>query len=290
MRVVLTGGSGFVGSHVLPLLEGHEVLCLSRDPARVPPHTGMKAVSADLKTEGPWVDLISEFRPDWCFHLAWEGLPDYSLERCRANLDASLRLLRCVSQSGVRRVVVAGSCFEYGPASGAIREDTAPRDSSIFAATKRALLTVLDSVARQSSFDYRWARIFFVYGPRQRQTSLIPHLRAACVAGRPPDVREPAAMQDFVHVEDVAAGLVALAEFDGPSGIFNLGSGQPASVAYVANHVAQYYGQTPPFDALPPGSGFWADTTRTDAATGWRARVDIRQGIEKTLTALDGGR
>lgn len=287
MRVLLTGGTGFVGSHLLPLLGGHEVLCCSRDPGRLPARSGMRAISADLKSEGDWVELISEFRPEWCVHLAWEGLPDYSLERCRANLDASIRLLRCVAQSGVRRVVVAGSCFEYGAVSGAVSEDRTPTASSIFAATKRAFLTVLDSVARQSSFEYRWARLFFVYGPGQRQTSLIPHLRAACVAGRPPEVREPAVMQDFVHVEDVAAGLLALAEADGPSGIFNLGTGHAASVAHVANLVARYYGHEPAFDALPPGSGFWADTTKTAGATGWRARIDIREGVEKTLAALD---
>ena len=287
MRVLLTGATGFVGSHVLPLLEGHEVVCCSRDPARLPARSGMQAISADLKTEGDWVRVIAEFRPEWCFHLAWEGLPDYSLERCRANLDASIRLLRCVAQSGVRRVVVAGSCFEYGAVSGAVSEDRTPIESSIFAATKRALLTVLDSVARQSSFEYRWARIFFVYGPRQRQTSLIPHIRAACRAGRAPEVREPAAMQDFVHVEDVAAGLLALAESGGPSGIFNLGTGQAASVAHVANLVAQYYGREPFFGSLPAGSGFWADTSKTSAVTGWRGRIDIRQGIEKTLAELD---
>jgi UDP-glucose 4-epimerase len=287
MRVVLTGATGFLGSRVLPLLAEHEVLCLSRDPLRVPRQPGVRAIGADLGASGQWVSEIASFAPDWCVHLAWEGLPDYSLGRCRANLDAGIRLLDVVSHAGVRRMVVGGSCWEYGRVSGAIAEDAAPQDTGIFASTKRALLTVLDSVARESSFDYRWARIFFVYGPGQRRQSLLPHLHAAYIAGRPPDVREPAAVQDFVHVDDVAAALVALASADGPSGIYNVGSGEPTAVGEIANRTADHYGQARPFDGLAVGTGFWADTRKTEAATGWRARISIADGIAQTLSALD---
>ena len=72
MRVLLTGGTGFVGSRVLPLLEEHEVLCVSRDPVRLPQRRGMKAIAADLGRDGAWITEIARFRPDWCLHLAWE--------------------------------------------------------------------------------------------------------------------------------------------------------------------------------------------------------------------------
>lgn len=288
MRVLLTGGSGFIGSHVLPLLDKHDVLSISRNPARLSRVPGVRAIGADLKNELEWSDEVRRFQPEWCFHLAWEGLPDYSAERCRANLDASARLLRAVSQSSVRRVIVAGSCFEYGAVSGAIPEDNPPVEPSTFAATKRALLTVLERVARQSRFDYRWARIFFAYGPGQRKTSLIPHLRSACVDGRQVEIRHPGALHDFVYVEDVARALLLLAEADAPSGVFNIGTGRPVTVAHVANQVSGYYGRNPPFKSEPAGSGFWADTSKTFAATGWCPRIGIDEGIQKTLAELDG--
>jgi nucleoside-diphosphate-sugar epimerase len=249
----------------------------------------MHAISADLGQDGEWIGEVARFSPEWCLHLAWEGLPDYSLERCRANLDAGIRLLRTVAQSGVKRMVVAGSCWEFGRAAGAVPEDTVPVDTGVFASTKRALQTVLDSVARESAFEYRWARVFFVYGAGQRPTSLIPHLRAAYAAGRTPDIREPAAVQDFVHVDDVAAALVALAASDGPSGIFNIGTGQATSVGHVANQVAAFYDRTPPFEFVQEGPGFWADTHKMRSVTGWRARIGIDEGIRKVLTTLDGG-
>ncbi len=248
----------------------------------------MKAIAADLGTTGDWIGEIAKFQPEWCIHLAWQGLPDYSLERCRANLDAGLRLLDAVAQPGLRRMVVAGSCWEYGRVSGAVSEDRVPVDPGVFAATKQALLTVLDSVARDKGFDYRWARVFFVYGPGQRPTSLIPHLHAAYAAGRAPDVRQPDAVQDFVHVDDAAAALVALVERDAPSGIFNVGSGRPTSVGRVANRAADHYGTKRPFDSLGEGQGFWADTSKMYASTGWRARIGVDEGLETTLAALDG--
>jgi nucleoside-diphosphate-sugar epimerase len=290
LRILLTGATGFLGQQLLPLLRGHDVLCLSLEPHRVGAGEGVRAIAADLRQVGQWKAEIQGFRPECCVHLAWQGLPDYSLDWCRINLDASLRLLEVVSACGVSRVVVAGSCWEYGRARGAVTEQAAPLEPGTFASTKLALLSVLGGFARDAGFDYRWARVFFVYGPNQRKTSLIPALRSAYLAGRTPDVREPGAVQDFVHVDDVAAGFLALVESPGPSGAFNLGSGQPTSVADVANLVADYYGRERPFQMVPPGSGFWADTTKARSSTAWAPRLGIQEGVTRMLATLDAAR
>jgi nucleoside-diphosphate-sugar epimerase len=286
MRVFLTGATGFLGSRVLPLLERHEVLCLSRRPDRLPHASGVTALRGDLTTTAEWRDEVERFAPQWCIHLAWDGLPDYSFSRCRANLDAGLALVDLLVSVGVKRVVVAGSCWEYGRAAGAVAEDLPPVDCGVFAATKHALRMLLDSVAREARFEYRWARIFFTYGPGQRATSLIPHLRSAYVAGLRPELREPGVFQDFIYVDDAARGLVALAECDTPSGIFNIGTGEPTVAGDVANRVAQLLGQPAPHQWTTSGVGFWADTARTFAATGWRATTGIDAGIAETLAAL----
>ena len=273
---------------MLSLLGEHDVLCLSRDPDRLPRRHGLNSITADLGKSGDWLGEISRFRPDWCLHLAWEGLPDYSLERCRVNLDASIRLLDAVSRSGVKRVVVAGTCWEYGNASGAVAEDDPPLAVDVFAATKEALLRLLASIARVRGFEYRWARIFFVYGPGQRSMSLIPHLHSAYAAGQEPDIREPEAVQDFVHVDDVAAALMTLAATAAPSGVFNVGSGQPTKVGQIANRVADYYGKKRPFLAPREGRGYWADVSKIHSLTGWRGRIGLEEGIDRTLAALNG--
>jgi UDP-glucose 4-epimerase len=288
MRVLVTGASGFLGRRLMPLLGGHEVLSLVH-PADLPrPTDGVREVVGDLSCEGGWQDEVLRFAPEWCIHLAWEGLPDYSLVRCRVNVDSTLRLLQTLVAAHVRRVIVAGSCWEYGQAAGPVAEDLTPVGYGIFAATKHAIRMMLDSVSREAGFEYRWARIFFVYGPGQRPTSLIPHLRASYAAGERPTLREPHVVQDFVHVDDVARGLVSLARCDAPSGIFNLGSGRPVSVGCIANMVASHFGKPAPFEPAGGGPGFWADPGFTLAASGWRAGIEIADGVARTLAALDG--
>ncbi|MDQ3068395.1 MAG: NAD(P)-dependent oxidoreductase [Acidobacteriota bacterium] len=281
----VTGGRGFLGRSLLTCLNGRDVLCLSRDGGVVP--AGARVVDGDLATPGPWQQAVVDFAPDWCMHLAWDGLPDYSLARCRANLDANVALMETLVRARVKRVVVAGTCWEYGRVTGPQREDAAPVEPGLFASTKHSIRTLLDGVAREAGFDYRWARVFFAYGPGQRGGSLIPHLRASLAAGQTPSLREPHAVQDFIHVDDVARGLVALAECDAPSGVFNLGSGEPTSVGEIANRVATHYGRPPVSGAGARAGGFWADLTRTRRLAGWEPRIGLAEGIRTTLQAMD---
>ena len=288
MRVLVTGGRGFLGRRLMPLLAEHEVMSLVRGVAVDDEQPGIRTVVGDIPRDGGWQEAIEDFAPEWCIHLAWDGLPDYSLARCRANLDANVALLQTLVRANVGRMVVAGSCWEYGRAADAVREEDSPIDCGVFAATKNAVRNMLEGVSREAGFDYRWARIFFAYGPGQRSASLIPYLHASFARGTVPALREPNAVQDFVHVDDVARGLVMLAQCQAPSGIFNLGSGRPTSVGEIANRVARHYGQSPPFVCVDPGPGLWADISRTNSATGWRPEIGIADGIEMTLHTLDG--
>jgi len=291
MRMFVTGASGFIGRHLLSLLGNHEVMCLSRQrtglAAEAKAQSNVKTIQGDLSQAETWSAQVEQFSPHCCIHLAWEGLPDYSPERCQRNLDAGLGLIEGLAKARIERVVVAGSCWEYGAASGAVAESHTPTDCGLFATTKTVLRTALDSVSRERGIAYRWARIFFTYGPGQRASSLIPQCWAAFSEGKTADISQPRVAQDFVHVDDVARGLLAMAECDMASGIYNLGSGTPAAVGEVANHVAEHFGMAPPYPKVGFEHGFWADTKKMVAATGWRAQIELRDGIERTLQALE---
>lgn len=287
MRIFLTGASGFIGARLMKLLRGHDVLCLTREPSRLSLWPFAKAIKGDIRKPALWRDELASFGAQCCIHLAWEGLPDYSPERCRSNLDAGLSLIDVLAGVGLEKFVVAGSCWEYGEAVGAVNESQAPIGGSVFASTKLALLTALDNAAAESGFHYCWARIFFAYGPGQRKTSLIPMCRAAFAAGRTPDIRTPTMVNDFIHVDDVARGLLALAQSNSQSGIYNLGCAQPIAVGEVVNLIAARYGIDPPYPFVHRIGGFWADLSKTFAATGWKANFQLSEGIADTLRSLD---
>lgn len=286
MRILITGASGFLGKHLLPLLASHDVLSLTRSSKELLIN-GSQQLIGDILCDGSWQAEIEQFSPDCCIHLAWHGLPDYSLANCRVNLDASLRLLQTLVKARVKRVVVAGSCWEYGRASGPVSEKLNPSACGNFAATKHDFRRILESVAHEAGIEYRWARIFFAYGPGQRTVALIPDLYRQCAMGKLLVLREPLAVQDFVYVGDVARGLKCLAECDGPSGIFNLGSGKPTRVSSIASMVASYFGMPTAFTASNDGPGFWADHSYTTAAFGWQPTIDIIEGVRQTLDVIE---
>lgn len=290
MRILITGATGFIGRRLLPLLQEHDLLCLTRTPERLNPLPFARPVKGNLQNVRDWRDKVNSFDPECCLHLAWENLPDYSLEQCRLNLDANLQFLNALTGPSLKRIVVTGSCWEYGAATNAVRESQAQADCNVFAATKNAIFTVLKSVAADRGFDYCWARIFFAYGPGQRESSLIPQCRAAYGAGKAPEIRNPKSLHDFIFVDDVAHGIVALAQVNVPSGIYNLGTGRPAAVAEVVNLIASHYGISPPYKDVENGEGFWSDTAKMLAATGWQARTSLQEGISKTLLAMDSRR
>jgi UDP-glucose 4-epimerase len=287
VRIFVTGASGFIGNRLLGLLTNHEILCLSRSGSKLAAMPAAPILWGDLARPEAWSLELERFAPDWCIHLAWEGLPDYSPAACEANLATNRRLVEVLVRSRVRRMVVAGSCWEYGTATGAARESQAPVDCGVFAATKLELQTMLASVARETGTEYRWARIFFAYGPGQRARSLIPLCHAVFSGGNVPTIREPRIAHDFIHVDDVAAGILALAECDAPSGVYNLGGGRPTAVGEVANQVAAHFGAALPCADIGYDSGFWAATAKTAGATGWTARIALEDGIAQTLRALD---
>jgi UDP-glucose 4-epimerase len=287
MRIFLTGGSGFIGRHVISLLRDHDVLCLTRRADSVAAWPFVEALSGDLSDPETWSPRLTAFRAQCCIHLAWDRLPDYSPERCKLNFEASSRLFEALPRAGVSRIVVAGTCWEYGAASGAVREAQPSVNCGVFAETKSALRAALASAADRQKLDYRWVRIFFVYGAGQRQTSLIPLCRSAFRAGAAPEIRNPGAVNDFVHVNDVARGILALALSAVSSGIYNLGSGRPTTVAEVVNQVARYYGSRPPYENIPRGQGFWSNNGKTFAAIRWKAEASLADGIAATLDSLD---
>jgi len=289
MRVFVTGGRGFLGRFVLRELAGcHQVLCLNRSLEAKKPQAGVEWVCGDLAQPETWKRRLREFSAECCLHLAWEGLPDYSWASCRRNLDHTLELTQILLRLGIRQMVVAGSCWEYGKGEGLQSEGQIPGALSTFGAAKRALHLMVGSLAESEGLQCRWARIFFAYGPGQRESSLIPSLWRQFSEGRSLSVREPGALQDFIHVEDVARGMVKLLPANVPSGAYNLGTGFPTQVGAVANLVAEYFGLPAPYVvSLPQVSGIWADARKLHQETGWRSRISIREGVEKTLRELD---
>jgi UDP-glucose 4-epimerase len=292
MRIFITGASGFIGRHLLPLLDRHELLCLSHNASIATQSANISTIPGNLDSPPSYAVKLAQFQPDCCIHLAWSGLPDYSFGTCRDNLLAGIDLFETLERIGCRKLFVAGSCWEYGHRNGPVKEEDQNNVPSLFAAFKNALHMIGQSSSIATATQFIWGRIFFAYGAGQRNSSLIPSCYHTLMQGVAPNINNPLARNDFIHVSDVAAAIHTLIETDTSTGIYNIGSGQPAAVWEVVNRIAQQIGHPPVYSDMPvpsASSGFWADTDKMHLL-GWKPRFSLATGIAKTIADLEKNR
>jgi nucleoside-diphosphate-sugar epimerase len=255
MRLFVTGGTGFVGSHFVEqsLAIGCDVTALRRSSTSRP--------RIPLSQEPRWLDRgIDQLTPadfagvDALVHLAAHtaNVPYDSLEAClQWNVTAPLAMFRAAEQGGVRRFVVAGSCFEYGTAGERYRfiPPHAPLEATLsYPASKSVASIVFAAFAAETGVRLSIHRIFQVFGEGEAAGRLWPTLRRAALAGGDLPLTAGEQVRDFVPVEEVAGRLLVACTKDavapGRATVQNLGSGRPQTVRAFAEHWWRNWGAT----------------------------------------------
>ena len=222
MKVLVTGASGFIGLPIVQCLQkqGNKVLALSRSEPTRATASSVTWLQADLTSPETYQVAIKEFAPQVVIHLAWQGIPDFSFERSRNNLNHSLDLLSfAVGLGSCQKILVSGSCFELNRLRGECTETEMGTPKDYFTWAKHNLHSWLKVICAEEKIDLGWMRVFYVYGPRQRQESLIPSILTHLQNGKLPDLRTPQNANDFIFVDDVAKGFSNAVSHEFPSGI-----------------------------------------------------------------------
>lgn len=296
MRVLLTGATGFVGSHLARRLVagGETVHALIRPGADRRRLTGvisdLRVVEADLADEARIAQQVRAIRPELCVHLAWYAEPGKYLaspENLTA-LRGSMCLLACLADAGCHRAVIAGTCFEYDTAHGYLRESTPTEPHTLYAGCKLALYQVARQLTLAGTLDVAWARLFYLYGPQEDARRLVPSVILGLLAGRRVEVTPGEQVRDYLHVADVAAALEAIARSD-LAGPVNVGSGRPVSIRDVVLTAGRLLDRSEliALGARPysPGDPMFicADASRLRQGTAWQPRFDLETGLQDTI-------
>jgi nucleoside-diphosphate-sugar epimerase len=297
MRVLVTGATGFIG---VPLLEklnrkGHQVLALSRS-AQTKRGNGIEWLSCDLASPESYTNKVKDFSPEVLIHLAWQDIPNFSLEKSRINLDQSLDFISFViGLATCKKIIVSGSCFELNQLQGECSEATQGEVRDHFTWAKHALYSWLRMMCKQKDIQLLWMRIFYVYGPRQRPESLIPYILTNLKQGKLPELRTPKNANDFIYVDDIADAFSKAVSVNNNSMIYNLGAGVSTSVLEVCRIAEKIVlgteTLTQKMDSRSKDTGcdvdFWADFTQSKKYLDWQPTTSLADGIGKTWQWLN---
>lgn len=295
MKVFVTGGMGFIGLYVVRELSkrGHKLLILSNQPKSQKslldfPKT-VEFVEGDLANIEGWNSNIKSFQPDAAIHMAWEGIPDYGAEMSIKNLKYGLNLFKELAELGCKKIICTGSCLEYGQNHGKLSEDSPTRPSSAFAASKNALHWLGREIAKENNIQFIWTRLFYVYGPEQKESSLIPYIIKCVKEGKKPKIKTLSARNDFIYVYDVAKAIVTILEKCNQSTVYNIGSGHSTSIQDIIKIIyselnLQYKPKDKPFKlGNTPFDNFWADISKIKKEIDWKPKISIHEGIKKMI-------
>lgn len=296
MRAVVTGGAGFIGSHVVDALvgRGSEVLVLDdlSHGRRENVNDGAELVVADVRDQDAVDETFAKFRPGACFHLAAQADVRVSVARpdhdCEVNVIGSIRVLEAAREHGARVVLASTGGAIYGECEEPAGEEAPRRPLAPYGASKLAAEEYLATYDRLYGSRHVALRYGNVYGPRQD-----PHGEAGVVAiffgrlaeGERPHVFGDGSQQrDYVYVEDVAEATVKAA--DGPPGVFNVGTGIATSVLELLDACVEVSDveTEPVFDPPRPGElqRSVLDPRLAERELGFRAATGLAEGLAAT--------
>ena len=305
MNFLVTGGAGFIGSHVCErlLLSGHSVWAfddlndfydpgLKRRNLREVQNCGgsFRFVEGDITARKTLDDLLSSVKFDQIIHLAARAGVRPSLEEPalyqRVNVEGTANVLEAARHYGVRKLILASSSSVYGVNSKVPFSESDPIFSPIspYAASKLACEALGHVYHHVYGLDVVMLRFFTVYGPRQRPDLAIYKFARLISAGQPiPVFGDGSTARDYTYIEDILEGVIACTQKNFGYEIFNLGESDTVKLSRLIELLEAALGRKVVVEHLPSQPGdvplTCADISKARTRLGYQASVRIEKGI-----------
>lgn len=311
-RILLTGGAGFIGSHVAEALlrRGVQLWILDNLDEFYSPawkKTNLENIrrvgsyeffQVDICDRGPLREILERARPDVVIHLAARAGVRPSIEQPhlyeRVNVAGTLNLLEKCRQFSVRKFLFGSSSSVYGATSRVpfSENQLELRPVSVYAATKLSGEMLCYTYAHLFALPVICLRFFTVYGPRQRPDLAIHKFTALIDAGKPvPIFGDGLTGRDYTWVSDIVAGVTAAIDYephpvDGvPFEVFNLGNSRPVRLSEMVQLLERIIGKKAVLQRNPLQPGdvplTWADISKACRLLGYRPGMPLEKGLEQ---------
>jgi UDP-glucose 4-epimerase len=307
MRSVVTGGTGFIGSHLCERLLGlgHQVIAV--DSGEIGGHdrlvAGCQLMDRDITHLGidDWIELFQE--TDYVFHLAAKKYNSPGVEPIdvfQTNVVATHSIAQAAALSSVRKLVFTSSLYAYG-ATGPypMTEEDACRPNTLYGTSKLAGEGIIRSVARETGLRANCARLFFIYGPGQfgdggYKSVIVGNFERLRAGNRPTVCGDGTQSLDYVYVADCVDALTTLALSEQCGLVVNVASGQAADI----NHLTQLMIKVSSTSLTPlyvdpdwtQGTTRVGDPSLFERSLGWRASTPLSLGLAQVWAEMDGTR
>jgi len=288
MKVLVTGGTGFIGRALLPRLiaAGYEVLATRRGEGPAPALDGVRWIQADLASPS-LADALPHETCDAVVHLAqslaYREFPAGATDMFAVNCAATMTLLDWAQARSVRRFVLASTGSIYGRSARPFREDDPTPATDFYSCSKKAAEQVALGFA--DLLDVLVIRIFGVYGPGQ-EGKLVPNLAARIRRGEAVTLAgQDGLCLSPLHIDDLNDGLLAALDLEGTH-VLNLGANRSISLREIATAIGGALNEEVRFEIQgegDPGQALVGDVTRIAKLTGWRPRIELAEGIARTF-------
>ncbi len=299
MRVLITGATGFIGSHLAERLaaEGAEVT-LAVEPGASRANVAsildeVRVREVDLRDGQTVRQLVRECQPSKIYHLAAVGVTDPGVAPMLAvqvNVMGTLNLLEALKETECDCFINTGTCYEYGHNTPPMREDQMVDPISTYAASKSAAWLFCSMYHRTRGYPVVTVRPFTVYGPRQGERALIPQLIISALREEDFAMTGGEQTRDFTYVDDVVEGYIRASLSEEAIGqTINLGTGEERPIKDVVLEVLELMGNPvkPLIGALPyRPREIWrlcSDSSKARELLGWQSQVSLEDGLRKTI-------
>ena len=279
MKILVTGATGFLGRHLINVLlknKSYKIIASSRninEAKKFNWFNKVKYIEHDINNNID-EDLHYYFeKPDKLIHLAWDKVNDVQdLTHVEQQLFNQFNFIKNFIDGGLRELIVAGSCFEYGMLEGCLKEDFEVSPVNSYGIAKNKLRIFVEKLKKNYNFNYKWIRIFYVYGDGQSKTSLFYQLdRAIKNKNKQFNMSGGEQLRDYLSIEEVTKYLCLIVEQNiFVDKVINCCSGKPITVKNLVKKYLKtkdyelelnlgYY----PYREFEPMS-FWGDRTYLD--------------------------
>ena len=223
--------------------------------------------------------------PDICIDLSWQGIPDYSKKNNYLNLSLKKKIFEILLKNKCKKIVSIGSCWEYGDLKGKASERNRRNKNLIhFAKIKNQIFEILKRYNKKYGLKFIWVRLFYIYGPKCKKSSLIQTLISNFKKKRKLVLKNSKGSHDYIYIDDACNAIKKLSFNNVKSGAYNLGSGKCINNKEFLNTFQKITKQKlTQFKIDKKNNCLFSDNSKIEKAIDWKIKFTLYKGIKNTL-------